>query len=287
VRRGRRGIALEAALLALAAAALVWGHRGATPGAAAFAAGPRPEGTLRVVTWNVGGALQAGGAPLRDDWLEPIAAALRELDPDLVLLQEVARPEQLARLRRELGRGWRALLDEGSGRRVALLARDARLAPLPGAAPSAAQGRALAALVSRADGAELAVVVVHADAFSARARNALLGGAVETLRAATFPARRDSRRLRLLGGDLNLDLDLDKRRDLFSDDAHLDVESYNAVASALEDAARGRGATAEPDRRLDYLFVDSAFRILAAGPWPGRRVGSMDHDPVVADLAPP
>ena len=82
----------------------------------------------------------------------------------------------------------------------------------------------------------------------------------------------------------NVDLDLDKRRDLFSNDAYRDVESYNYVASALDDATRGTGSTAEPDRRLDYVFASPELLATAAGPWKGRRAGDMDHDPVVVDL---
>jgi endonuclease/exonuclease/phosphatase family metal-dependent hydrolase len=83
---------------------------------------------------------------------------------------------------------------------------------------------------------------------------------------------------------LNLDLDLDKRRDLFTDAEHRDVESYNYVASRLFDVGMGRGSTAEPDRRLDYIFINAELGVTAAGAWKGRRVREMDHDPVVADL---
>jgi endonuclease/exonuclease/phosphatase family metal-dependent hydrolase len=83
-------------------------------------------------------------------------------------------------------------------------------------------------------------------------------------------------------GDLNLDLD--KQRDLSSNRVHLDVETYNYVGGLLQDAARGRGSTAEPDRRLDYVFVSPAATVEAAGPWKERRSGTMDHDPVGADL---
>ena len=92
-------------------------------------------------------------------------------------------------------------------------------------------------------------------------------------------------RPRIFAGDFNLDPGLDKRRDLFSDDDHLDVETYNYVAQSMEDAALGRGPTAEPDRRLDYIFYGAEeLELVEAGPWRGRRVGAMDHDPVVADF---
>jgi endonuclease/exonuclease/phosphatase family metal-dependent hydrolase len=80
---------------------------------------------------------------------------------------------------------------------------------------------------------------------------------------------------------------VNKRGDLFTDEAHRDVETYNYAAQALQDAAAAVDAhapTAEPDRRVDYVFVSLERRVLAAGPWKGRRVGAMDHDPVVADI---
>ncbi len=97
--------------------------------------------------------------------------------------------------------------------------------------------------------------------------------------------RHDSAYLRILAGDFNLDIDLGKRRDLFSDNQHLDVETYNYLLQHLSDLTRNTGSTAEPDRRLDYIFADTGrAKVIRAGPWKGRRVAGMDHDPVVADI---
>jgi hypothetical protein len=86
-------------------------------------------------------------------------------------------------------------------------------------------------------------------------------------------------------GDLNLDIDLGKRRDLISDDAYLDVETYNTIVQHLVDAAVNTGSAAEPDRRLDYIFFDPGpVAVMNSGPWKGRRIADMDHDPVVSDL---
>ena len=52
--------------------------------------------------------------------------------------------------------------------------------------------------------------------FSATRRNRLIGRSVDHLLAAS-----GSNGAAVLVGDLNIDLDLDKRRDMFSDDAHL------------------------------------------------------------------
>ena len=124
----------------------------------------------------------------------------------------------------------------------------------------------------------LAAATLHADAFSSRRRNLGIGEIITGL------LRKDAA-VYLLAGDLNLDLDLDKRRDLFTDDEHLDVETYNFLATRLADVTRGTGSTAEPDRRLDYIFCsEEGVEILGRGPLRGRRRGAMDHDPVLADL---
>ena len=91
--------------------------------------------------------------------------------------------------------------------------------------------------------------------------------------------------LTILAGDLNLDIDLDKRRDLFTDNEHLDVETYNCIAQHFSDVAVNTGSTAEPDRRLDYIFADAdSLKVIRSGPWKGKSVADMNHDPVVADL---
>lgn len=91
--------------------------------------------------------------------------------------------------------------------------------------------------------------------------------------------------LTILAGDLNLDFDLNKRRDLFTNDEHLDVETYNYIARHFSDVTLNTGSTAEPDRRLDYIFADAnSMKVIRSGPWKGKRVADMDHDPVVADL---
>ena len=266
-----RDLRLELSFFLLAACASVLGHGLPTAGPTGFALRARDPGTLRIVTWNVGGAVDGQPQALPDDGVAHVGEILTELDADIVALQELGSRRQAGRLAQRLGSEWIA---RSSGRGLALLARTSltmRRLDLG--------GRAQGARLSVRD-QPIVVTNVHASAFDAEQRNELLGRAADELQ------RSDQADLRILLGDLNLDVDLDKKRDLFSNRAHLDVETYNYVARGLSDAARGRGATAEPDRRLDYVFVSPAVTILAAGPWKGRRGGGMDHDPVVVDLRP-
>jgi len=261
------GARLEAALLLLAGLFLLLSRDLSALGPA-FEPPPRSPSSLRVVTWNLGGADGGETHPFREDTLPAVAASLRRAEADLVLLQEAGDDGLLQRLADELGSGWR--VEHGRGGVAALVARGdcARWRP--------PLGRTLG-LRLELGGTTVAVAAVHSSPFSARDRGRELGPLVDAL----LEQEAD---VHLLAGDLNLDLDLDKRGDLFSNDPHRDVESYNALAAHLVDVARRGGPTAQPDRRLDYVFASPGVPVLAAGVWHGQRVGSMDHDPVVVDL---
>jgi endonuclease/exonuclease/phosphatase family metal-dependent hydrolase len=268
----RTGLRFELLLFLLAAAFFAMGYARPGGGAGPFEPGPRAAGVLRVLTWNVG---QSDGSLAADDVMH-VAAVIRQLEPDLCFLQELAGTRQLQELLRELGPEWTHSSKRERGGQLAVLARGGWLVSfhVP-AAGAVAHGVRL----RTSNGRAVSAIGLHADTFSSRKRNEQIGSAVE------FLFRRHPDTAKILAGDLNLDLDLDKRRDLFSDDSYLDVETYNFIADRLVDTAQGRGSTAEPDRRLDYIFASPAhFDVVAAGPVAGHRRGAMDHDPVVADL---
>ena len=256
---------LEGGLFLLAALLLTHG-RGCVGALPSFVPEERAPGTLRVLTWNVGGAEDGTPHALEREDLAHVARVLDGSGAELALLQEIGTHE--AELFGHLGPRWTSL--SGRGGTLALVRRGAAV---PWRTPLA---RAVGVLWHVED-RTLAVLGVHASAFSARDRNRELGPLLEALLEQRAEAH-------ILAGDLNLDLDLDKRADLFSNDSHLDVETYNFVAERLEDAARTSGPTAEPDRRLDYVFVSSELSVRAGAPWRGQRTGTMDHEPVLVDL---
>ncbi len=274
----RAGLPLEGLFFALAALCMWATSRAAEVTPRGFDLGPRPAESLRVVTWNLGTGVQAGTQGLRNDDLEHVAGVLHELGPDLIFLQELTGRFQMRRLEVELGEGWNSEIRRlGTGRTLGVLARGGSLQELD----SASLERAHGVEFRRPGGLHLRAVTLHADAFSAAQRNRSIGRALDWLGEGPGAART------LLAGDLNLDLDLDKRRDLFTDDQNLDLESYNYVAQRMQDAGLGSGPTADPDRRIDYLFVRSEeFQVLRCAPFLGRRSPGMDHDPLVADLIP-
>jgi endonuclease/exonuclease/phosphatase family metal-dependent hydrolase len=236
----------------------------------------RNPNDLRIVTWNVGGAGGHGGRSLDNQFLPHVATVLKELDADLILLQEIAYEKQVYRLSRMLGGKWEAMVSNGGGRSVAILAQRGRLHSR--ISPDK-KHNGLAASYRAPGKPPVFLMNIHADPYSAQRRNRLIGWATDVLMS-RFPNH-----LKILAGDLNLDIDIDKRRDLFTDDEYLDIETYNYVAQRLSDVTLNTGSTAEPDRRLDYIFADvQRLNVVHAGPWKGKRVADMDHDPVVADL---
>ena len=274
MRGGRR-----AEFLLLAASTLFFAFGFATPlwERPQFEPGPRPADVLRVVTWNVGRGFSGAGHGLGEVDEDYVVDVLAGFDPDMCFLQEISSRQQAQRIRERLGPGWilRARrVRDGDYLAIAIQRGELTTFQLRAAGRNALGGR-----YRRADGREIVGVDLHADAFSAERRNEQIGGAVDALH------RRMSDVAHVVAGDLNLDLDLDKRRDLFTNNEYRDIETYNFVAERLNDVARGRGSTAEPDRRLDYIFVSPRhFVVVDAGPARGRRRGDMDHDPVVADL---
>ncbi|MAE64493.1 MAG: hypothetical protein CMJ18_09510 [Phycisphaeraceae bacterium] len=264
---------LEILLVALALASALYGFSD-VPGWFAhegFRNVPREPDVLRIVTWNVGRSVD-GGRPLADDAIGHVVGVLTELSPNVVLLQEVAVETQARRIGESLGSEWKRWISVGADRRLAILARGGSIIRRTDA------GRLLEVEWRRSPNRRIAIVNAHAHAYSSRRRNQLIGGAVLMMDRRAAP-------LKIFAGDFNFDVDLDRRRDLFTDDEHLDVETYNFVAQRFTDATLGTGSTAEPDRRLDYIFVSGdAVDVVRSGPWKGRRFRGMDHDPVVADI---
>ena len=212
---------------------------------------------LRVVSWNV--------RSLRDD-SAGVAAALRALTPDVVLLQEAPRLafSGLA--------NWR-------------LARRAGLRRIVGGAPAA--GNLL--LVSR----RVQVVDAHAVRLPKRPRLHRRGAVLAVLEV-------DGRRFGVLGTHLDLDpaARLDTARRLRAAlpavppllvGADLNDETgspaWQALSAGLVDLGQDLGPTfpqRSPRRRIDALLADPAFTVeRVERPDPGPVT---DHLPLVADL---
>jgi endonuclease/exonuclease/phosphatase family metal-dependent hydrolase len=267
---------LEVILVALAVVFAIGGYGIYQKGPQTYQLTPRHPDVLRIVTWNVGGTNGYGGRSLDDRFLPHISSVLKKLDADLILLQEVASTRQAQHLNRMLQGRWELIVSAVGSRILAILGQRGSLHNWDGLAHS---HQTLAVSYLSPGKPPVLLMNLHADPYSAQQRNLLIGRAADVL----MSHRSDY--LKILAGDLNLDIDIDKRRDLFTDNEHLDVETYNYLAQRFSDVTRSTGSTAEPDRRLDYIFTDAKpVKVIRAGPWKGQRVADMDHDPVVADL---
>ena len=264
-----------AALCALGARAL------ARPEVAPSLGAPLADG-MRIVVWNVGGtgaaARSAEGSALQADHVAAVADALRGLDFDLACLVELQDAAQARALAQLIAADVRVLTSPGD-RPLALLSRRGRLSGTRALPRGGGKRPTLVARVhSDRLGRDVVVGALHASPWSATERNAHLGGLVDAL------ARTADDAPRLALGDFNLEVQTEGRQDLFTDDAHLDLETYGYVTRALVDCGRAAGATVTPDRRLDYVLASEALVVANVVVVRGRRRGDMDHDPLVIDV---
>lgn len=239
-----------------------------------------PPGCLRVVTWNVGGTGGPAGTALGDADVAHVAAALRAFDFDLACLVELESSSQARAVAKAVGDDVRVLVSPYE-RPLALLSRHGTLAlrsvRQPARLPQR-RPRLLATWTGDALPLEVTVAAVHASPWSAHERNAELGALADGCRRVAGNAPR------LLLGDFNLEAQVEGRQDVFTDDGHLDLETYGYLTRDLLDAGRDAGYTAQPDRRIDYVLVSAELDVAGAVVVRGQRRHDMDHDPLVVDI---
>lgn len=234
-----------------------------------YVTGQPPEQTLRVMSWNIGKLYLSWDSRAADRDLNYVADVIREVDPHVVALQEIRGPTQLGRLLTLLGPQWIGRVPtDAYDRRAALLTRlPARFFQLPTSSGRTAQGGE----VRLRDGLEVSFVSLHLDAFDADRR---LRQAEELLAS----LRRSGRIQTVLAGDFNFDPAMAKH-------GSPEQRLYSLLTDELHDAARRSGVTTVFSRRLDYIFyagqrlAASSARVLR-----GRRINTMDHDPLVVEL---
>ncbi|WP_372366712.1 endonuclease/exonuclease/phosphatase family protein [Candidatus Uabimicrobium sp. HlEnr_7] len=227
---------------------------------------------LRVITWNVGGSSGEKGNALRYEFIPRIVNTIKSLQPDIIFLQELVGRHQAESISYQL-RGWRFIVAKGSNRQTAIFFKNGFIR---NAQSIPAEPRHFVICDYYHKKRVVSLLGLHASAYSAKRRNTVIGYATDTL-------RQKKTKYKILAGDLNVDIGLDKRHDLFSDNEQLDVETYNYAAKFFKDTTLLTGNTAEPDRRLDYIFA-SGFVVKRGGPILNVKTGDMDHHPVVVDL---
>jgi endonuclease/exonuclease/phosphatase family metal-dependent hydrolase len=210
--------------------------------------------------------------PFDVNWLDDVdvpqvAATVRELDADVVLLQELRDAVQLRAIAARAGGYVGALAEQcGYDRHTAVLVRAAlggrfeqhRLSPTE-------RGAVLARFTVA--GVRTAALTVHLDLSDAARRR-------QQAEAVASIAHAQTEELLVVGGDMNYDPDLG--------DA-IDAGSYALLTRELTDVGRAAGPTMMGMMRLDHVLCrggcGAVVRVAAA-----RRLPTGDHAPVVCDV---
>ena len=214
------------------------------------------------------------GNQLKDRDVDVVIAALDELDPDVVLLQELMHASQLRRLER--GGAGDARYDGaiaercGYDRKVGVLVRrglGARFAEhlLEPTRRGALEARFVKGAV------EIRAICLHLDVFNgerrllqARAAGALIG---------------DPGRLTVAGGDLNYDPEVSARLG-----READARAEAALTARVADVARESGPTLVGLLRVDRLLAGGDALRGARARTARHRLPLGDHAPLVVDL---
>jgi endonuclease/exonuclease/phosphatase family metal-dependent hydrolase len=226
---------------------------------------------LRVVTWNVGRLYSPRGNNRLDDADVPqVARVLAELDPEVVLLQELVGDEQLAGLTQRLPDYEAALARRCRyDRRVAALVRRG-LQPRFEQHVLEPSGRGIVSAHFAVAGRELAAFSTHFDVFRPRRRGQQARELLALAEARPEP-------LLIVAGDFNLDPEWAARVG-----GHVDVATFARLTEQLADAGRGAGKTLLHFWRVDHALVRGA-RSFGTRVSP-RRLPMGDHHPLVLDV---
>lgn len=233
---------------------------------------------LRVLTWNIGTPDLQGSLSGRE-LAQHLVGIIERHQPDVVALQEVRSSRLIDFLERRLT-GYSGQIADGEDRdrHVALLVRDTAVT-FQTMESQAGHWALAATLPSKAQDAPVVILNIHADAYSSRLRRLYTEQIVDWARARKSSAT-------LVVGDFNFELDPKTRSDFFTDDRYNDSESYSYLIQFFEDLGRRAGTTAIFDRRIDYVFASPAeIAVIEARVVTGERIGEMDHNPLIVEVA--
>ncbi len=240
---------------------------------------------LRLMTWNLGnGDLESDSRAHTED-LPAVAKVINDNHPDAIALQELTGEKQLKQLLEYLQNGYRGFVcSAGSGDRVdaVLIRNNAAQFDREVDFDNIRAGNRFAAavrfrLVSTLP--EIVFVSAHADAFSASRRRVFAEKVVDWARSQPHG------NIVFIAGDFNLEVSTRNKSNLFTDDEKHDSESYAYLLKYFGDLGLEAGATSINDRRIDYVFGDSAGVSLAhAEVLRDSAVGRMDHWPLLVEV---
>lgn len=244
--------------------------------------------TLRVVTWNIH---HAEGADGRVD-IDRIAARLKELDADVVFLQEVDRQtrrsgnvDQPTVLAHRLGM-WSCFGDfmpyDGGQYGLCILSRwplrDVGNVQLP--AGQLEPRTVLVATLPLQPGLDIRLFNVHLDWLEDDQNRYAQGQAL--LGVVTADVAAMGKGPAIIAGDFNDGLG-SRTLNLFQADF---VQASNVANAAFDGPAvvTGTWPAEQPTQEIDFVFVHPGGRLTAAGSQSVEAKGASDHRPVVAEV---
>ncbi len=226
--------------------------------------------TLRIMTWNIGKIYLKWDSRASDKDLDYVAQVIREVNPQIVALQELKNAKQIGKLATMLGPKWRAKIpvDEYDRRAGLLTPLPVEFVNLPTSSGRIAPG----GIVTLGGGLKIAVASVHLDAFD---ENRRLEQAEEIMAGIM---RLSEQKNILLAGDFNFDVATVAQNSS-------DHQLYRFLTRELIDAAPYSGATTLISRRLDYVFYRcQKVSMIKSRVLRDKRINIMDHDPLVVEL---
>ena len=243
--------------------------------------GARGQGgpNLKLMSWNIGyGDLETETRARAED-LPAVAQIILANDPDAVALQELTGEGQLQLLLKHLKNRYRGqVCSFGSADRVAaVLVRDRTVHFND--VPAGERFAAAATFRLSKELPEIVFISAHADAFSSARRRTFAGDVVDWARG------RDEGQIAFIAGDLNFEVSIRNKTNLFTDDAKNDSESYGYLSKYFRDLGREAGETSINDRRIDYVFgPPETVTLRRAEVLRGTAIGRMDHWPLLVEV---
>jgi endonuclease/exonuclease/phosphatase family metal-dependent hydrolase len=213
-----------------------------------------------------------------------VAQVILENDADTVALQELTGADQLKLLLASLKNRYRGYVcNAGSGDRVEAVLVKVQAGNDRGVrfndVPAGDRFAAAATFRLQKDLPEMVLVSAHADAFSASRRRAFTEDVVDWARS------RPGNRTVFIAGDLNFEVSIRNKNNLFTNDAKHDSESFAYLLKYFRDLGEDAGETSINDRRIDYVFGPSeGVSLRRAEVLRSAAVGRMDHWPLLVEV---
>lgn len=241
---------------------------------------------VRLLSWNIGnGDLETETRAHTED-LPAVAQVILDNDADAVALQELTGPNQLKLLLAFLKNRYRGYVcGAAGGDRVEAVLVKAQAGRINDRGvrfddvPAGDRFAAAATFRLQKDLREIVLVSAHADAFSASRRRTFTEDVVDWARS------RSGNEIVFIAGDLNFEVSIRNKNNLFTDDAKHDSESFAYLLKYFRDLGQDAGETSINDRRIDYVFGPSrGVSLRRAEVLRGAAVGRMDHWPLLVEV---